>query len=239
MSYRAPIELAPYSPQWNSLFAARRSVLASVFLRGPFRIEHTGRTAVTGLGAKPVIDVLIGGHSLAEFEARIPAAAALEYQCVPEHEAVLPQRRFFAKPVIHPRQFHVHAGATDGAFFIEHLVFRDSLRTDSRLAAEYFALKLELAARFGDDREGYADAKSAFIQSVTQHAYRRAACRLGANSAVGPDARPRLPACRRRAAAPSLVRSHRQRTVCRRFSQGARNEASRRNRWQLLQGERP
>ena len=96
MSYRAPIELAPYSPQWNSLFAARRSVLASVFLRGPFRIEHTGRTAVTGLGAKPVIDVLIGGHSLAEFEARIPAAAALEYQCVPEHEAAYYQGEFEA-----------------------------------------------------------------------------------------------------------------------------------------------
>lgn len=170
MSYRAPIERAPYSPQWDSLFAAERAVLASVFPTGPFRIEHIGSTAVPGLGAKPIIDVPIGGHSLAEIEARIPAAGALGYQYMPEHEAVLPQQRFFAKPVIHPRQFHVHAVAADSAFFIEHLVFRDALRAASRLAAEYFALKLELAARFGDDRKGYADAKSAFVQSVIQRA---------------------------------------------------------------------
>ncbi len=85
---------------------------------------------------------------------------------MPEHEAVLPQRRFFAKPVIRPRLFHVHAVAMDNPFFVEHLRFRDALRADPRLAVEYFSLKVELAARFGDDREGYTDAKSSFIQSV-------------------------------------------------------------------------
>lgn len=166
MAHRAPVQIVPYSSQWPSLFEAERAALVSVFPTSAFRIEHIGSTAVVGLGAKPIIDVLIGATSLTEIEARIPAAEALGYQYMPEHEAVLPQRRFFAKPVIRPRLFHVHAVATDSRFFAEHLRFRDTLRADPQLAAAYFSLKVELAARFGDDREGYTDAKSSFIQSV-------------------------------------------------------------------------
>jgi len=166
VAQRAPVKLVPYSSQWPSLFEAERVALVSVFPTSAFRIEHIGSTAVVGLGAKPIIDVLIGANSLAEIEARIPAAEALGYQYMPEHEAVLPRRRFFAKPVIRPRLFHVHAVAMDSSFFAEHLRFRDTLRADPRLAAEYFSLNVELAARFGDDREGYTDAKSSFIESV-------------------------------------------------------------------------
>ena len=169
MAHRAPIQLAGYSPQWPLIFEAERTVLASVFAGLSFRIEHIGSTAVPSLGAKPIVDVLVGAPSLADIEMRIPAIEVLGYQYVPEHEAVLPQRRFFAKPVVHPRQFHVHAVATNSSFFAEHLLFRDSLRANPRLAAEYFSLKVELAARFGDDREGYTDAKSSFIQSVIRH----------------------------------------------------------------------
>jgi GrpB-like predicted nucleotidyltransferase (UPF0157 family) len=170
MTHRAPIELAPYSEQWDALFEAERAVLASVFPIPVFRIEHIGSTAVAGLGAKPIIDVLVGGHSLPEIETKIPVMEELGYQYMPEHEAGLPHRRFFAKPVTRPRQFHIHAVAMDSRFFVEHLLFRDALRADPRLAAEYFALKVQLVARFGDDREGYTDAKSFFIQCVIQRA---------------------------------------------------------------------
>jgi GrpB-like predicted nucleotidyltransferase (UPF0157 family) len=170
MAHQAPIELAQYSPQWNSLFEAERSVFASVFSPLTFRIEHIGSTAVPGLGAKPIIDVLVGGHSLAEIEARVSAMEALGYQYMAEHEVVFPQRRFFAKPLVRPRQFHLHAVAMDSQFFVEHLLFRDALRADPGLAAEYFALKVDLAARFGNDREGYTDAKTLFIQSAIQRA---------------------------------------------------------------------
>lgn len=170
MTHRAPIEIAPYSAKWHALFEAERAVVASVFPTGAFRIEHIGSTAVAGLGAKPIIDVLVGGRSLAEIETRVLAMGELGYQYMPEHEAVLPQRRFFAKPAIRPRQFHVHAVAIDSRFFAEHILFRDALRADSRLAAEYFSLKVGLAARFGGDREGYTDAKSLFIRSVIERA---------------------------------------------------------------------
>jgi GrpB-like predicted nucleotidyltransferase (UPF0157 family) len=76
----------------------------------------------------------------------------------------------FAKPVTRPRKFHVHAVAVDDPFFTEHLVFRDALRANAPLAADYFSLKVELANRFGDDRQGYTEAKSSFIRSVIRNA---------------------------------------------------------------------
>jgi GrpB-like predicted nucleotidyltransferase (UPF0157 family) len=170
MAHAAPIEIFPFSPQWLSLFRSEQTVLASVFPLSSFRIEHIGSTAVPGLGAKPIVDVLIGAPSLRAVDDRIAATQALGYQYMPEHEVVLPQRRFFAKPVTRPRRFHVHAVAIDDPFFAEHLRFRDALRADPALAADYFALKVELAARFRDDRDGYTDAKTAFVRSVLDRA---------------------------------------------------------------------
>lgn len=164
----APIAVVAYSAEWPARFAAERDALARVFPPDAFTIEHIGSTAVPGLEAKPIVDILIGAPSLPDIEARIGAMAALGYEYAPEHEAVLPERRFFAKPPSRPRAVHVHAVRADSPFRAEHLRFRDALRADPALAAEYGALKRRLAARHGADREGYTDAKSAFIHAVVR-----------------------------------------------------------------------
>jgi GrpB-like predicted nucleotidyltransferase (UPF0157 family) len=82
MKREASIKIVPYSPRWPSLFEAERIILTSVFPKAAFRIERVGSTAVPGLSAKPIIDVLVGAYSLAEIEARIPAMKALDiYTC--------------------------------------------------------------------------------------------------------------------------------------------------------------
>jgi len=162
----APIAVVAYSSDWPARFAAERDALARVFPPCAFTIEHIGSTAVPGLDAKPTIDILIGAPSLPEIEARIGAMESLGYAYVPEHEGALPERRFFAKPATGPRRFHVHAVRADSSFHAEHLRFRDALRADPALAAEYGALKRRLAVRHHPDREAYTDAKSAFIHSV-------------------------------------------------------------------------
>ena len=167
---RTPVEIVAYSADWPQRFAAEREILARVFPPGAFTIEHIGSTAVPGLGAKPIVDILIGAPAIAEIEARIAAMDALGYRYVPEHEAELPHRRFFEKPVRRPRQYHVHAVRKDSTFRREHLAFRNALRADTALAAEYLALKRALAARYCSDREGYTDAKAAFIRAVVQRA---------------------------------------------------------------------
>ncbi|MEO8674254.1 MAG: GrpB family protein [Casimicrobiaceae bacterium] len=170
MTRRSSVEIASYCPDWPRTFEAERIALAEIFPQSAFRIEHVGSTAVRELPAKPIVDILIGAGSLAEIEARIREMEAHGYRYVPEYEAVLPQRRYFTKPKDPPRRFHVHAVEIDSRFWAEHLLFRDALRADRALAAEYGALKIALATRFGDDREAYTDAKTPFIQAVLRRA---------------------------------------------------------------------
>ncbi len=147
-------------------FAEERERLAEFFPEPDFRIEHVGSTAVPGLGAKPIIDIMLGGLSLEAVESRIKGLESLGYEYLPQHEQVMPQRRFCAKPVPRPRHFHLHGVVIGDAFWNEHLAFRDALRANEALARQYQALKQRLAAEFGDDREGYIHSKSGFIAHV-------------------------------------------------------------------------
>jgi GrpB-like predicted nucleotidyltransferase (UPF0157 family) len=173
MTHPAPIGICAYSAQWSAWFRDERTILDDVFASDDVRIEHIGSTAVPGLGAKPIVDILVGAVSLSVIEAKIPRLAALDYEYMPEHEAVFPQRRFFAKPRVRPRRFHVHAVERTSVFFKDHVALRDALRADPKLASDYEELKRALATRFGYDREGYTEAKSAFIDSVLAGARNR------------------------------------------------------------------
>lgn len=159
----APVVIVEYSAEWPSLFAAEARILAPLFTG--CLIEHIGSTAVPGLAAKPIIDMMLGANSLRTIEARIPALVSLRYEYFPEHERALPHRRFFvrAEP---PCRVHLHAVVSDTPFWLQHLAFRDALRSSSKLAREYAALKYQLAQQFRTDREGYTDAKASFIRRV-------------------------------------------------------------------------
>jgi GrpB-like predicted nucleotidyltransferase (UPF0157 family) len=170
MSHRAVIEIVPYDETWPASFARERAELLEVFSPVAVEIEHVGSTAVPGLGAKPIVDMMLGADRIAEVEARISRLEEHGYQYMPEHESVLPERRFFAKPRQRPRRFHLHAVELASEFWQRHLLFRDFLRRNPAVAAEYYALKLRLATRFGDDREGYTEAKTSFIEAVVRSA---------------------------------------------------------------------
>ena len=165
-----PVILVPYDPCWPRRFEEERGVLDEVFTGVPVRIEHIGSTAVPGLGAKPIIDILLGVGRIREVEERIPLLESRGYEYIPKWESVLPERRFFAKPRAVPRTHHLHCVETRTEFWRRHLLFRDLLRDDAALTRAYHRLKLELAGRYRDDREAYTDAKTAFIESVLRDA---------------------------------------------------------------------
>src|SRR5690606_21202436 len=110
MAHRAPVIIDPYNPEWPSVFRQEQDALRAV-LPGHFVIEHIGSTAVPGLAAKPIIDVMVGAHSLPEIDAVISELKGLGYEYLPQNEIDIPQRRFLAKPVVRPRQFHLHCVA--------------------------------------------------------------------------------------------------------------------------------
>ena len=160
------VELTPYSPMWPAVFEIEKQRLYGIFGPDAVLIEHVGSTAVPGLGAKPVIDVMLGAPALAIVERRIPELVESGYRYVPEFERAIPQRRYFVKLQGHPGTFHLHAVVIDSPFWKEQLAFRDALRADAALAGRYWQLKRRLAARFPSDRAAYTDGKSDFIRAV-------------------------------------------------------------------------
>jgi GrpB-like predicted nucleotidyltransferase (UPF0157 family) len=156
--------LVPYDPDWPRRFEEERGVLANVFAGVEATIEHVGSTSVPGLGAKPVIDVMVGVRELADVEALIPALEAAGYEYVQEYEKYLPERRYFRKPRLGAREFHVHSVVKGSDFWIRHLAFRDYLRAHPEPASAYYNLKQDLAMHL--TKEEYTDAKGPFIEGI-------------------------------------------------------------------------
>jgi GrpB-like predicted nucleotidyltransferase (UPF0157 family) len=162
---RDPIVLVAYDSSWPAHFQAERARLADIF-RDEAAIEHMGSTAVPGLAAKPVIDIMLGAESLAAIEQHIPELESLSYEYVPSFESVMPERRYFRRGQREKRTHQIHAVVRDGPFWKRHLAFRDYLRTHPETAREYVRLKTELARLHRGDREAYSDAKGPFVRSV-------------------------------------------------------------------------
>lgn len=166
------IVIVPYDANWPRRFEEERAVLASVFAGSGAVVEHIGSTSVPGLGAKPVIDVMVGVVALSDVEGRMPALEDAGYEYVQKYEAQLPERRYFRKPRTGSRAFHVHCVVKGSEFWVRHLAFRDYLREHPASAAAYDELKRDLAARV--TKADYTDAKSPFIESVLTAAMREA-----------------------------------------------------------------
>ena len=172
-----PFEIVEYDPRWPAVFEAERAHLLSVFPEGSVvRIEHVGSTAVPGLAAKPIVDVLVGVTDLAPVRERVAPdleAQGYDYFWSPSHgNDVPPFYAFFIKRAADgTRTHHIHVVEMTG--FDEQwgwVVFRDHLRAHREDAAEYEQLKRRLAREFAGDRVGYTEAKSGFIAEVMRRA---------------------------------------------------------------------
>lgn len=163
---RAPVVVVAHDPRWAERFQVERRGLGQAFAGVCAHIEHVGSTAVPGLGAKPIVDIMVGVTDLKQVERRLPALARLEYAYVPEYEAQLPARRYFRKPSAGPRKVHLHCVVTGSAFWIDHLLFRDHLREQPSVARAYQELKRRLADELRRDRIAYTEAKGEFIQAT-------------------------------------------------------------------------
>lgn len=168
------IEIQPYHPAWPQRFAAEAATLRAALgaLADQAVIEHIGSTAVPDLAAKPVIDIMLGLPRLSDLEPYFPALAAIGFHLQPQMATAMPDRHYFTQPAQPPRQVHLHAVARDSDFWRDKLRFRDALRADSTLRERYAALKQQLAEQYGDDRAGYTEAKSGFINEALAAAKR-------------------------------------------------------------------
>jgi GrpB-like predicted nucleotidyltransferase (UPF0157 family) len=171
------VAIAPYDSHWLELFREEKEHLqASLPTRLIRRIEHFGSTAVPGLAAKPVIDMLVEVTDLEETRrliAPILESQGYDYFWRPTRGADGgPFYAWFIKRNTNTgiRTHHIHMVE---ASFTEHwdrLLFRDYLIEHPDVARAYEALKLNLASAYPNDRVAYTQAKSEFIDRITTQA---------------------------------------------------------------------
>jgi GrpB-like predicted nucleotidyltransferase (UPF0157 family) len=153
------IEVVPYDPDWPRRFEAERARLEQVlapWLSGG--IHHIGSTAIPGIAAKPLVDMMAGVASLERSRAAYEPLFALGYEHTPHRPGIA---HHFSR-----RGLGLHLTEPGSDLWRERLAFRDALRADPALAAEYGELKLRLAREHPDDRAAYTNGKRAFVGAV-------------------------------------------------------------------------
>ncbi|WP_097323303.1 GrpB family protein [Paractinoplanes atraurantiacus] len=164
------IHLEDYDPAWAERFEleakALRDVLGEHVVGG---VHHVGSTAVPGLTAKPIIDIMVGVRNLESSRVCIELVAGLDYLYAPYREDVM---HWFCKPDPARRTHHLHLVPAGSRRYTDVLAFRDYLRAHPEAARRYEELKVELAARHSEDRDAYTEGKSAMVAAITDDARR-------------------------------------------------------------------
>lgn len=166
-----PVIIVDYNPQWPALYEEEKGRLLGVIGHKVVAIEHVGSTAVPGLGAKPIIDITVAVHRLADAEECIELLPSIGYEYIPPDKVGIPERRYFRKGLPGARTHHIHMVELASDFWERHLLFRDFLRAHPEVAQQYYELKKGLATKYGEDREGYTEAKTSFIEPVVAGAH--------------------------------------------------------------------
>ena len=177
--------LAEPDPAWPARFEAEAERIMSALPGGlTTRIDHVGSTSVPGLAAKPTIDIQLSVRSMAPRAAYIEPLTAMGYRWAldpwdDDHE-------YFSRDEGGERAFQIHVCRAGSGWERRHLAFRDALRSDPALAADYERLKRELVDAHPRDVMSYVDGKTPFVRQVE--------ARVLASQPGSTDDRPNMPA---------------------------------------------
>jgi GrpB-like predicted nucleotidyltransferase (UPF0157 family) len=164
------IVISDYNPIWPDLYAHEERRIVDALGDLLVAIEHIGSTSVPGLAAKPRIDIMPGVASEADLDRVIEPITGLGCEYIAKWEDEMPSRRLFSRETSGEQiACNIHVVVFGGEFWERHLLFRDYLRRNPDVAAEYERLKRDLAPRFTVSNE-YARAKTDFITSIEARA---------------------------------------------------------------------
>jgi GrpB-like predicted nucleotidyltransferase (UPF0157 family) len=155
------IVLAPYDERWPAQFEAHRKRLHDALGARALFIEHIGSTAVPGISAKPIVDVMIGVANVHE-DAVNEALLGAGYDLVVDES----DHRMYRPP---QQDAHVHLWS-DERDFQRHRAFRDRLREDAQDRALYEHIKRRLAERDWPSQNDYAQAKNGIVSAILRRA---------------------------------------------------------------------
>ena len=167
-SEKRPIVVVTYDQAWPERFRAERDRIGRALGQKAQNVEHIGSTAVPGLAAKPVIDILLVVEDVNDEAAYGPALERSGYVLRVRE----PGHRMFRTP---QRDVHVHVYSAGSPEIRRYLLFRDWLRESDTDRLAYERVKRQLAAREWEDMNFYAQAKDGIVAEIMSHAERRTA----------------------------------------------------------------
>lgn len=172
------VEVVPHDPLWRDAFEAEAKQVADALGENVVAVRHIGSTAIPGIYAKPIIDLLVEVGDIAEVDGRSAAMESLGYEVMGEYG--IPGRRYFRKDnQAGIRTHHIHAFESGSAEAERHLAFRDYMLAHPADAREYSELKRRLAREHPQNMDGYIDGKDGFIKEMDERAARWRASQTG------------------------------------------------------------
>ena len=162
------IKVVPHDPNWSKLFKVEADEIAAILGQEVVAVHHIGSTAIPGISAKPIIDILVEVHDIKKIDDFNKEMIELGYQ--PKGEFGIPGRRFFIKGGDATRTHHIHMFQTGDTEVERHLDFRDYMMAHPEEAQAYSRLKVQLAQKFPEDIDGYMEGKDGFIKEIDRKA---------------------------------------------------------------------
>jgi GrpB-like predicted nucleotidyltransferase (UPF0157 family) len=170
MAYQlnAPIHIETYQPDWPVLFEQEKQRLLSQLGHLIVDLQYFGSTAVPGLAAKPILDILGAVRTLDDIPACAEPLRQLGYEDASVYLGgwIIDDRRLFCKGPYNEGTHHLHLVQYGSGTWTHNLRFRDYLRAHPEAVAEYAQLKTQLAAQHQTDIDSYTEGKSAFVQAI-------------------------------------------------------------------------
>lgn len=161
-----PIFLTPHQDVWKDWYEKEAALLQSLLTPG-VHIHHIGSTAVPGIWAKPIVDILVEVGGEEDVERAKETLVGHGYLCMSQSPRRVSLNKGYTEDGFAQKVFHIHVRCQGDH---DELYFRDYLTQHPQVAREYERLKLGLWKRFEHDRDGYTQAKTAFVQRYTARA---------------------------------------------------------------------
>ena len=164
---RGTVKLSRHHKEWGRLFRKEKELLLSAFKNERIKIEHVGSTAIAGISAKPIIDMLMAVPSNIQ---KVFYKKLKELGYLDRGQQGVRGQRLFVKGSENKRTHYLHLTGENSKFWKEHILFRDYLREHKIARDEYNVLKKKLAEKFANRRSLYTKAKAEFIEGIIKKA---------------------------------------------------------------------
>lgn len=162
-----PIVLTSYQPQWRSWAEEEMENLSALLSDYVPVVNHIGSTAIAGIQAKPIIDILVEINPDTDWQRIKDKMEEAAYICMSFSDTRMSFNKGYTPDGYAERVFHIHFHAIGDN---DEIYFRDYLRTHPEIAREYETLKLGLLPQYENNRDGYTEAKSGFVKKITDQA---------------------------------------------------------------------